>query len=236
MCPSYRVTRDEEHLTRGRANTLRLALTGQLGADAMASDEVAEAMSLCVSCKACRRECPTGVDMAKMKIEVLGERAERHRAVARRSADRRVAADCAVCGAAGAAVRICATDRRDCALGGDALRHRGVAPPALLAAAISSATRRLGPLWCRRATRRGAAVRRYVQPLVRAGEFARGGARAGGGGISRARCRPCAADGSAAAARCFRSGGSMRRGRRRGAWWRRWPAMRRSLAWSRPAC
>ncbi len=77
MCPSYRVTRDEEHLTRGRANTLRLALTGQLGADSMASDEVAEAMSLCVSCKACRRECPTGVDMAKMKIEVLGERAER---------------------------------------------------------------------------------------------------------------------------------------------------------------
>ncbi len=78
MCPSYRVTRDEEHLTRGRANTLRLALTGQLGAGAMASDEVAEAMSLCVSCKACRRECPTGVDMAKMKIEVLGERAARH--------------------------------------------------------------------------------------------------------------------------------------------------------------
>jgi FAD/FMN-containing dehydrogenase/Fe-S oxidoreductase len=78
MCPSYRVTRDETHLTRGRANTLRLALTGQLGADAMASDAVAEAMALCVSCKACRRECPTGVDMAKMKIEVLAARFERH--------------------------------------------------------------------------------------------------------------------------------------------------------------
>ena len=77
MCPSYRVTRDETHLTRGRANTLRLALTGQLGADAMASDAVADAMSLCVSCKACRRECPTGVDMAKMKIEVLAARCER---------------------------------------------------------------------------------------------------------------------------------------------------------------
>ena len=77
MCPSFRVTRDEEHLTRGRANTLRLALTGQLGADAMASDTVADAMRLCVSCKACRRECPTGVDMAKMKLEVLGARAER---------------------------------------------------------------------------------------------------------------------------------------------------------------
>jgi len=78
MCPSYRATRDEEHVTRGRANTLRLALTGQLGPDAMASDAVADAMKLCVSCKGCRRECPTGVDMAKMKIEVLAVRAERH--------------------------------------------------------------------------------------------------------------------------------------------------------------
>jgi FAD/FMN-containing dehydrogenase/Fe-S oxidoreductase len=78
MCPSYRVTRDETHLTRGRANTLRLALTGQLGVGAMASDAVADAMSLCVSCKACRRECPTGVDMAKMKIEVLAARLDRN--------------------------------------------------------------------------------------------------------------------------------------------------------------
>jgi FAD/FMN-containing dehydrogenase/Fe-S oxidoreductase len=78
MCPSWRVTRDEVHLTRGRANTLRLALTGQLGADAMASDALAETMALCVSCKACRRECPTGVDVAKMKIEVLAARVERH--------------------------------------------------------------------------------------------------------------------------------------------------------------
>jgi FAD/FMN-containing dehydrogenase/Fe-S oxidoreductase len=78
MCPSYRATRDEQHLTRGRANTLRLALTGQLGAGAMASDAVADAMKLCVSCKGCRRECPTGVDMAKMKIEVLHARAQAH--------------------------------------------------------------------------------------------------------------------------------------------------------------
>ena len=75
MCPSYRVTRDEKHVTRGRANTLRLALTGQLGPDALASDAMAGAMALCVSCKACRRECPTGVDMARMKIEVLHARA-----------------------------------------------------------------------------------------------------------------------------------------------------------------
>ena len=78
MCPSYRVTRDERDVTRGRANTLRLAITGQLGPDAFTSDEMAETLKLCVSCKACRRECPTGVDMARMKIEVLRARAEKH--------------------------------------------------------------------------------------------------------------------------------------------------------------
>ena len=71
MCPSYRVTRDEKHLTRGRANTLRLALSGQLGSDGIASEEVHEAMDLCVGCKGCKRDCPTGVDMAKMKVEFL---------------------------------------------------------------------------------------------------------------------------------------------------------------------
>ena len=79
MCPSYRVTRDERDVTRGRANTLRLAISGQLGPDALASDAVADALSLCVSCKACRRECPTGVDMARMKIEVLSARAAARR-------------------------------------------------------------------------------------------------------------------------------------------------------------
>jgi FAD/FMN-containing dehydrogenase/Fe-S oxidoreductase len=74
MCPSYRVTRDERDVTRGRANTLRLAITGQLGSDALSADEMAETMKLCVSCKACRRECPTGVDMARMKIEVQAAR------------------------------------------------------------------------------------------------------------------------------------------------------------------
>jgi Fe-S oxidoreductase len=71
MCPSFRATRDEQHLTRGRANTLRLALSGQLGPDALTSDALYETLSLCVSCKGCKRECPTGVDMAKMKIEFL---------------------------------------------------------------------------------------------------------------------------------------------------------------------
>ncbi|HYM19032.1 MAG TPA: FAD-linked oxidase C-terminal domain-containing protein [Micropepsaceae bacterium] len=75
MCPSYRATMNERDLTRGRANTLRLALSGQLGPDAFTSDEMAETLKYCVSCKACKRECPTGVDMAKMKIEVLAARA-----------------------------------------------------------------------------------------------------------------------------------------------------------------
>jgi FAD/FMN-containing dehydrogenase/Fe-S oxidoreductase len=78
MCPSYRATRDEQHLVRGRANTIRLALTGQLDQEALASNDVAEALKLCVSCKACRRECPTGVDMAKMKIEATAARAAQH--------------------------------------------------------------------------------------------------------------------------------------------------------------
>src|SRR6516225_5767658 len=78
MCPSYRATRDEKDVTRGRANTLRLAISGQLGADALSSDAMMETLKLCVSCKACRHECPTGVDMAKMKIEVLAARAEKH--------------------------------------------------------------------------------------------------------------------------------------------------------------
>ena len=78
MCPSYRVTRDEQHVTRGRANVLRLAISGQLGKDALTSDEMQKAMQLCVSCKACRRECPTGVDMARMKIETTAARVEKH--------------------------------------------------------------------------------------------------------------------------------------------------------------
>jgi len=78
MCPSYRATLDEQHVTRGRANALRLALTGQLGEGALTSPEMQEALSLCVSCKACKRECPTGVDMARMKIEVLHQQHRAH--------------------------------------------------------------------------------------------------------------------------------------------------------------
>jgi FAD/FMN-containing dehydrogenase/Fe-S oxidoreductase len=78
MCPSYRATGEERHLTRGRANTLRLALTGQLGAEALTSGAMAETMDLCVGCKGCKRECPTGVDMARMKIEYLHQHRRRN--------------------------------------------------------------------------------------------------------------------------------------------------------------
>ncbi|WP_171239188.1 FAD-binding and (Fe-S)-binding domain-containing protein [Ruegeria sp. HKCCA5491] len=70
MCPSFRATRNERDATRGRANTLRFAISGQLPGG-LTSDAMQDTMEYCVSCKACARECPTGVDMARMKIEVL---------------------------------------------------------------------------------------------------------------------------------------------------------------------
>jgi len=73
MCPSYRATRDEVHSTRGRANTLRLALSNQI-----AFDQAKEALELCVSCKGCKRECPTGVDMARMKVDYLAQYRKTH--------------------------------------------------------------------------------------------------------------------------------------------------------------
>lgn len=75
MCPSFRATGDERESPRGRANTLRLALAGALGPDALASEEMAETMRTCVSCKACRSECPNGVDIAAAKIAVNAARA-----------------------------------------------------------------------------------------------------------------------------------------------------------------
>src|SRR5437879_466493 len=83
MCPSYQATGDEKDVTRGRANSLRLALSGQLGPEALVSEDMKETLDLCVACKACRRECPTGVDMARMKIEFLHHWNARHGLTAR---------------------------------------------------------------------------------------------------------------------------------------------------------
>ncbi len=71
MCPSYMATRDEEHSTRGRANALRLAMSGQLGPDAMTGERLNDVLKLCLSCKACKSECPTSVDMSRLKSDVL---------------------------------------------------------------------------------------------------------------------------------------------------------------------
>jgi FAD/FMN-containing dehydrogenase/Fe-S oxidoreductase len=71
MCPSFQATRDETHSTRGRANALRAAMTGLLGPDGMTSKEVYEVLDLCLSCHACKSECPSAVDMAKLKAEFL---------------------------------------------------------------------------------------------------------------------------------------------------------------------
>ena len=78
MCPSYMVTRDEEHSTRGRANLLRAILAGELPRGELAGERLHEALDLCVECKACASECPSGVDMAKLKYEVLARYHQRH--------------------------------------------------------------------------------------------------------------------------------------------------------------
>jgi FAD/FMN-containing dehydrogenase/Fe-S oxidoreductase len=83
MCPSYMASRDEEHSTRGRANALRLAMSGQLGPRAMESDRLNEVLDLCLECKACKTECPSNVDMSRMKSEVLAHRRETNGTTAR---------------------------------------------------------------------------------------------------------------------------------------------------------
>ena len=195
MCPSYRVTRDEQHLTRGRANTLRLALSGQLtaadGDDPLASDAVHEALDLCVGCKGCRRECPTGVDMAKMKLEATARRKARHGHTLK---DRllgglpdharhwsrmpwlpnlrnRVPAWPGWASAGSASRR------------GARCRRGAATPSAQVAPALGLASREEALA----APRGGGALRRHLQRQLRDRERRRRGPRAAGGGLRRAR-------------------------------------------------
>ncbi|MCF8024912.1 MAG: 4Fe-4S dicluster domain-containing protein, partial [Desulfobacteraceae bacterium] len=78
MCPSYRVTGEELHTTRGRANALRAAINGEFGPNGITDPKLHEALDLCVECKACRNECPTRVDMAKLKYEFLAQYHAKH--------------------------------------------------------------------------------------------------------------------------------------------------------------
>lgn len=78
MCPSFMVTRDEEHSTRGRANALRSALSGALPAEELTSPRMYEVLDLCIECKACKAECPSSVDMTKIKFEFLAHYYEKH--------------------------------------------------------------------------------------------------------------------------------------------------------------
>jgi FAD/FMN-containing dehydrogenase/Fe-S oxidoreductase len=83
MCPSYVATRDEQHTTRARANALRIALSNRGCLDGLHDDSLSDVMDLCLSCKACKSECPTGVDMAKLKAEYLHQHHLRHGATPR---------------------------------------------------------------------------------------------------------------------------------------------------------
>lgn len=78
MCPSYMVTKDEEHSTRGRANLLRAGLSGQIPREELFGGRMFEALDLCVECKSCKAECPSSVDMAKLKTEFLAHYYETH--------------------------------------------------------------------------------------------------------------------------------------------------------------
>jgi Fe-S oxidoreductase len=78
MCPSYMATRDEAHSTRGRANVLRLAMAGRLGESGLGDEGVYGVLDLCLECRACKAECPVGVDVARFKSEFLADYWARH--------------------------------------------------------------------------------------------------------------------------------------------------------------
>ncbi len=78
MCPSFMVTQEEEHSTRGRSNLLRAGLSGLLPTESLTSERMYEALDLCIECKACKSECPSSVDMAKIKFEFLARYYEKN--------------------------------------------------------------------------------------------------------------------------------------------------------------
>ena len=78
MCPSYMATREEQHSTRGRANVLRLTIAGRLGESGLGDRGVYESLDLCLECRACKAECPVGVDVARFKSEFLADYWQRH--------------------------------------------------------------------------------------------------------------------------------------------------------------
>ena len=186
MCPSYRATGNERDLTRGRANTLRLALSGQLGADAFTSEAMHEAMDLCVSCKGCKRECPTGVDMAKMKIEFLHHYHKRHGLLAQGPVDRLSAALRAL----GRAPALARQPARHPSRPGCPER---IAVGPVRQALLAQVARRSVPVQHPRAGQeggrgatRGRASGRHLQQLFRTRQRARRAGGARGGGLSRA--------------------------------------------------
>src|SRR5262249_25900907 len=78
MCPSYMATREEKHSTRGRANTLRLTMAGRLGEGGLGGEDMYDVLDLCLECRACKAECPVGVDVARFKSEFLADYWRRH--------------------------------------------------------------------------------------------------------------------------------------------------------------
>ena len=187
MCPSYRVTGDEQHLTRGRANTLRLALSGQLGAGALRRETMHDDARPVRGCKGCKRECPTGVDMAKMKIEFLHHYHARARPAAARPSDRASAALRAV----GAPLAPLLNLRDRIPAAGPAVRASGSG----FRAQPNAAAWRTATLLARSSQpaadvrddgREVVSVRGHLQQLFRARESARGGRGAAGGRLRRA--------------------------------------------------
>ena len=134
MCPSFMVTRDEEHSTRGRANALRMVLSGALPPEELTGERLFATYDLCLQCKGCKAECPSNVDVAKLKMEFLDGYYREHGA----PLGVRLMAHAATLNqarlGAGAGVelgRAAARRRLDCR---EAVGHRSAPPPAALRA------------------------------------------------------------------------------------------------------